>query len=330
VNNLSGEELTLMNIYTLQHLSLIKISGDDAEAFLQGQFSNDVTQLDQCWQLSAYCNPKGRMLAMFYLWRYQGDFYALFSKDLNEAIVKRLRMYVMRSKVNIENLDSAMICGIIQDQEFDQSNLTNNDSQLSTLDFSAENGYLHADSDGCILYLKNRAIYIRYSGEDAALQIEEINLIEESVTWENSDISDGIPLINAANSEQFIPQMINLDVLGGVNFQKGCYTGQEIVARMHYLGNLKQRMFLCEFSEPEQSLSQKDEVTESAQVGAKILVDDGSEKSVGSVVNHIPHGKQLLAVLRLDSLGNVLKTQNGEQLKVAAQQPYPLPTPKAK
>ena len=274
------------------HLDLIKVTGSDAVSFLQGQLTNDLEQANNQWQLSAYCNPKGRSLAVFLVWKFENDVYLITDKSLSDTITKRLRMYILRSDVEITQLQEAQC--IASKREVDNFDHTHGELKIS---------------DACTsLGFTNFWLHIYF------------NDIPESTTgnkWKHSLIIAGIPQVNAKTTELFVPQMINLDLLGGINFKKGCYTGQEIVARMHYLGKLKQRMFLLQLKDsasPEKLISD----------GMKITSSDN--KSQGTIVNYINHNKPLLAVLRVDAIdcGHRLFTESGVELSIVEKQPYPL------
>lgn len=292
----------------LYSLNLLKIDGDDAASFLQGQLSNDVNLLGNVWQYSGYCNPKGRLIALLQLWRDEsGCFYALLSSDLCEPTVKRLRMYIMRSKVNIEVLEASII-GFESHQDLTNFNpeigqQVSSDSSMSVVSLNSEQ---------TILSINKRYMLINH-------QTSSINEAEEPFDskWSALNITDGLPQISAASSESFIPQMINLDLLDGVNFKKGCYTGQEIVARMHYLGNLKQRMFVCEVKGARLTLNTND----------KIYADTMCSQAVGTVLNASADSNMILAVLKLANINAPLYIDNDGTVELVSSQPYEIDKP---
>ena len=161
---------------TLAGWATLRVSGIDAEAFLQGQISADVRRADGNGVWTSYNSPKGRMLAVPRLARVDDRFELRLPASLAEPIAKRLRMFVLRSKVQIETIPPADIAAELPDR---------------------------------------RAL-----------------------------IEAGVPVVYGETQDRWVAQMANLDLLGGISFDKGCYTGQEVVARLHYLGNLKKRMFL--------------------------------------------------------------------------------------
>lgn len=278
--------------------SLLKISGADAASFLQGQLTNDVHQLGKTWQFSGYCNPKGRLIALFMLWEHQGDYYALLNTDLAESTQKRLQMFVLRSKVTIEMIDSATVSGLTT------KDLRNSD--YASAKQPCRGDFRVTDRLHCLEF-DDRVLLINTAGSDSAL----VNAGMNDSQWLAADIEQGLPSVSAHTTELFVPQMLNLDLLAGINFQKGCYTGQEIVARMHYLGKLKQRMYRCEIDSPT-----------AAQPGDRIFLVDDQRSNVGNLVTQ-PINQSALAVLRIEHAQKPLQLENGSALKVADQQPYP-------
>ena len=230
-------------IADLSPLGIIRVSGEDAGDFLQGQFSNDVKLVDeQTAQLSSYCNPKGRILASFWLYREGDAFYMLLPAETVAATLKRLRMFVLMSKVSLEDVSETSAClGLAG-----EGAAAGLEQQLGSAPVTAGQSCHH-----------NGLTAIRLPGERPRyLVIGPINRLQslwqalvQDLTpvgyqaWQLLDIETGLPSVYAANVEAFVPQMLNLHAIDGVSFKKGCYPGQEIVARMHYLGKLKRRMY---------------------------------------------------------------------------------------
>lgn len=296
------------------HFALLRFSGEDATGFLQGQVSNDLEQLDGVWHFSAYCNPKGRTIALLLVWRVENEYFSLISADVAESTLKRLRMYVLRSKVNIDLLAEAEIVGHMAEN----TPLPIDDSS-GDIDPLARK--VEIANESAVLSYFNRKIEVvpsgRKSGAKQAINANQSELQDSLEDWISADIESGLPIIDANNTELFIPQMINLDLLGGISFKKGCYTGQEIVARMHYLGKLKQRMLLC-------SVDQTNSESRSAKSGDKLYQDEALSKVVGTVVSCTSKGR-LLAVLRLDAIEQACYLESGHRVEVAASQPYAIP-----
>jgi len=289
-----------MQTEQINSLSLIKISGDDATSFLQGQLTNDISLLSNNWQFAGYCNPKGRLLALLQIWCHGDAYYALLANDLVESTMQRLRMYVMRSKVTIKHVKAATLHGVFSHPQLQA--LDNQLAKVVAADSETENlTVTHGDTTALII--NTRYLLIKQNGNSVG---------DAENQWQTMNVSEGLPYVGAASTELFIPQMLNLDVLKGISFKKGCYTGQEIVARMHYLGKLKQRMFVC------------DATDNTAQIGDKIFIDPSNGKTVGTVVNVASNRQQLLAVLRLENKDDCLYLDDGGEVTVASTQPYAL------
>jgi len=230
----------------LSQLGLLRITGDDAETFLQGQLSNDVSALDgNQSQLSSYCSPKGRILASFRLYRNGEDFYLLIPADTLSATQKRLRMFVLMSKVSIDDVSDELIrIGISGDKA------TTALEQLA-LSVPADKNGLTIDDSIHILNIPGTQPRYMLIGSTAVVQdmwekLKEQFPLKGYNHWNLMDIYQGIPSITDATVDAFVPQMVNLHAIDAVSFTKGCYPGQEIVARMHYLGKLKRRMYRAE------------------------------------------------------------------------------------
>ena len=293
-----------MSIEKLDHLSLLMITGDDALSFLQGQLTNDIMLADKAWQYSGYCNPKGRLLALLSLWRHEDTVYALLDKSLTEAIIKRLTMYIMRSNVNIE-LAEHQCFGLLDTPESIEKIINVKSEIISSINH--RHG-IYSDGKNHILGYSDRFLYIT--------QNENIkpSLINESNQWPDLSIQEGLPEITASTAEMFIPQMLNLDILKGINFKKGCYTGQEIIARMHYLGKSKQRMFVCDIANRGSS---------KISAGDKIYSDQSLKKSIGNIVSI--QGDKALAALRIDNeITNSFLLNETVSIKTITTQPYSL------
>ena len=225
-------------IADLSNQALIEVSGDDAQSFLQGQFSNDINLVtEQQAQLSSYSTPKGRMLAIFRIFMFEGNYYLITSQDIKDALIKRLRMFVLMSKVKIEDAtDKLVMFGIHGDLCQQLENMPKANHQLIQ------------QKDYCIIHAETRLLYIGYADALIPLWTKLVKQGFQPVAyqaWHITDIQQGIPAIYQSTSEMFIPQMLNLDILDGINFKKGCYTGQEVVARLHYLGKQKRKMYLA-------------------------------------------------------------------------------------
>ena len=228
-------------------LGLIRARGPDAREFLQSQLSNDAGLVSaERAQLSGYCSPKGRLLAVFTVSQLEsGDSFGLeLPAELLPATLKRLRMFVLRSKLVLEDASSEWPALAL-------AGPTAADT-LQSLGLPAPaDAWGAASADGVLVLRRPGAwpCYLLRAAPDrlAALERSLAGLppLEES-TWRLAELLAGIPGVRAATVEHFVPQTIDLDRAGGISFGKGCYPGQEIVARVHYLGRLKQRLFLAD------------------------------------------------------------------------------------
>jgi len=218
---------------------LIRVSGSEAKDFLQGQFTNDVSKVDAGQsQLSSYCSPKGRMLAMFRIFQRGDDLYLMLPRERLASTLKRLSMFVLRAKVTLSDAsDELIIAGIAGDCA-----AASLPQAPATVDHSAT-----ADELTAIRVAGDRERFLLV-GEPAAMQAwwqQAATKAQPASTdcWPLLDIRAGMPSVVEATTEAFVPQMANLQLVDGVSFTKGCYTGQEVVARMQYLGTLKRRMY---------------------------------------------------------------------------------------
>lgn len=224
----------------LPAVGCLQFEGADTAAFLQGQLSNDIAALaigDAHW--TSYNSPKGRMLATMLLWRVTAtSFRALVAADLAESLRKRLAMFVMRAKV------------IVTDHTTDGSRfgITGPDAILAVgaalgVAPSAGHGVTH---DGCdIVTTPDGRVMVHAPGgarDDIEHRLAAHATSMDATHWDWLAIAAGIPAIAAATQDLFIAQAANWDLIGGVSFRKGCYPGQEIIARMQYLGKLKERL----------------------------------------------------------------------------------------
>lgn len=238
----------------LSDRGLILVHGEDAETFLQNQLSNDIRRAtENTHQTSAWCNPKGRIIANFRIFKRGDKYYLSLSKDLVELVLKKLRMYVMMSKVTLEDAsDSIAHFGLSGE----------NASELLAEALGDKNTALPGEPDQVIT--QQSLSILRVPGTVPRFEIfsnadEESKGIDDAITlwsklktlalpvhsnaWLYLDILAGQPLITQASSEAWIPQMVNFIAIEGVDFKKGCYPGQEVVARLNYLGKTKRRMY---------------------------------------------------------------------------------------
>jgi len=222
--------------------ALVRVSGADADAFLQGQLGNDLRKLTPALaQISSYSSPKGRMLAAMTLSRAGADIDIELPRGLAEPIGKRLRMFVLRSKVQIAESAEALLGlrGAGAEAALRAAGLP---SPARAMEMAGADGLRVLRRHGALprytLQAPPAHIAALLAGWPSAERVG-------SETWRLDDVLAGVTVVLPQTQDHFVAQMANLDRLGGISFDKGCYTGQEIVARLHYLGQLKRRMFLC-------------------------------------------------------------------------------------
>lgn len=231
---------------SLDHLGLIEVRGTDAESFLQGQLSNDVKQLSLSRaQLSSYNSPKGRMLAVLHLFRNADSIFLELHRGVLDATLKRLRMFVLRSKVTLD--DAATRYSTIGLAGADAA------AQLDALRLPQPAAVMDLAWTNDVAVIRRQGDLPRFTLTGPAPRIAELlgQVTNADVTaWKLLELESGIPTIYPETSDHFVPQMCNLDTLRGISFNKGCYTGQEIVARVHYRGAIKRRMGQVRLDQP--------------------------------------------------------------------------------
>jgi tRNA-modifying protein YgfZ len=277
----------------LSHWGLIGVRGDDALKFLHSQLSSDVTQVSETHsQLSSYCSPRGRMLACFRVFRRSDTFFLRLPAVMLEPTLKRLRLYVLRARAKLEDANNALIrCGYSG---------PNAKAELKRALGTCPD---HVDAcvganDITVIHVPGPHSRFELYGNLTAMQElwSVLNVRAAPVgasPWALLDILSGIPNIFPATSDRFVPQMVNLHLLGGISFKKGCYPGQEVVARMHHLGKLKRRMYRVHLA-GDRLPEPGDEI---------FAAGKNTTEPSGMVVDAQPHsddGVEALAVLRLE------------------------------
>ena len=258
-------------IALLGHLGVLQFSGEDAETFLQGQLSCDVAAVGlRSSAYGAYCSPKGRMLANFLLWREEAGFHMALSRDLSASIHTRLSKFVLRAKVKVSDASDAIVLAGAAGPKADQAlrevfpDLPKEPNQAS-----------RRPDTGTVVKVKDGRYLLALTPSSAvALRQRLANVLVPvgAHAWRWLDIRNGVPWVTAATQDQLVPQMANFELLGGVSFSKGCYTGQEVVARMQHLGKLRRRMFLANVAAP-------------AAAGDSLYSEDLGDQASGIVVN---------------------------------------------
>ncbi|ASL42330.1 tRNA-modifying protein YgfZ [Burkholderia sp. AD24] len=306
----------------LTQFGVIDTIGDDAASFLHGQLTNDTQHLDAAnARLAGYCSAKGRLLASFLTWRSGEAIRLLVSKDVQAAVQKRLSMFVLRAKAKLVDASGEVaVIGLAGDVRHALSGV-----------FDALPDGVHVKVDGpagSLIRVPDALERLRYLWIGPKAQIEahlpalegKLKRVSPAV-WDWLDIRAGEPRITQPVVEQFVPQMVNFDVLGAVNFRKGCYPGQEVVARSQYRGTIKRRTSLANVAGE----------LDTVKAGAELFHSDDPGQPCGMVVNAASApdgGVDLLVEIKLAALENGsvhLGSAEGAALRFLAL-PYGLPT----
>lgn len=269
-----GTPVTDNWIAPLTDMGLLHFAGDDAVTFLHSQLTNDVQHLAQDKaMLAGYCTAKGRLLATFLVWHAGNGLCLQLPTDIIGPIHKRLQMFVLRAKVTVSRADpDTVMLGLagtqaatVLQQYFDTLPANEYDKSAS------EHGTLVRLPSG-----NGQPRFLLATPETTARTLWPVLTASLPVVstsqWHLSGITAGIPQVTKATQEQFVPQMINFELIGGVNFRKGCYPGQEIVARSQYLGKVKRRMLLAT-------------VAAEVQAGQDIYSSEDPGQPCGMIVN---------------------------------------------
>jgi hypothetical protein len=249
----------------LEHLRILTISGEDAGELLQGQMTQDVRKLeDEKIHITSFCNVQGRVIASSFIQERNDQYDLILSSEIIDDLENHLQRYILRSKVLIEQSDEKT--------------------------FGAYKSDIHDDSKEC-RSLKNDPKRVLTLSSQVPESIDNFITSEE---WIRCDIENSIAIINKESTEKFIPQMLNLDILDAVSFSKGCYTGQEVVARVQHRGKIKQRMFKFK-TENEDLISHGSEIQhESKKVGTVVISELIDNYSIGlAVINSADNESQL-------------------------------------
>ena len=320
----AGHSEDQVQLVDLSALSIIDITGTDATAFLQGQFCNDLNKVSATRaQITGYCTPKGRLLALPAVVGIADGFRLLLPASIKDGFLKRLSMFIMRSSVVVtERLD--WVCtGLMSD--------TNGHTGVAGKHLGA---LPHAAMDAATS--DTQQLICWPSGRDTASAVRYLVLasVDDQVAlwnackpmakaddaiWRLADIAAGIPSIGPQTQETFVPQMMNLQLIDALSFTKGCYPGQEIVARMQYLGKLKRHMRRFRLS--------PDATGEVSVPQAGDSLQAGEDADAGVVVDAVlgADGRaELLAVVKVSAAEATLSV-SGQPL-LAQDLPYDLPS----
>jgi len=278
----------------LSHRGIILARGEDAQSLLQGQLTNDLQEVTtERSRLGAWCNPKGRVMTLLRVFR-RGEDYALeLPAGLLDDVLKRLRLYVLRARVRLEDASPELArIGVAGEDAAGALRRT-----IGALPEQADGVRAHQ----AVSVLRLPGTRPRFQLVGPAAEIRELWRALESAArpcgrhaWALLDIETGLPEVSPATADEFLPQMLNLESLGGLSYTKGCFLGQEVIARTHYLGRLKRRLHRGR--------------TDTASLpapGTPVCAGDG-DQAAGTVVTaerHPDGGCALLAVIRDEALG---------------------------
>jgi tRNA-modifying protein YgfZ len=235
-------------------LAVIRVRGADAGTFLQGQLTQDVLLMKTSEaRLAAWCSAKGRMLATFTVAKLSNEeFLLILSRDLMAATLKRLKMFVLRAKCELTDATAELsvvgLAGVEASSAMATMNLI-----AARADSMPARGVVGSE---IIIALHAATLAGQSVARAFRLQINtppapiDTHNMQNISTWNALEISSGIARLSAAVSEAFVPQMLNYESVGGVNFKKGCYPGQEVVARSQFRGTLKRRGYIVTSQQP--------------------------------------------------------------------------------
>ena len=279
----------------LASLSILRFSGADAIAFLQGQVSNDTRRLaDGLPLLSAYSSAQGRVVAVLQLLPHSSGVMAILPRELAATTLERLRKFVLRAKVKIEDLSGQYsVAGAHDASAVEPANLP-----ASGAAYKEHEGIAVARVPDGGQSAAPRYWVVRPRENAAAARGAADGADDADLAWRLADIRAGMPQVYAATSEQFVAQMLNLDLLDAISFTKGCYTGQEIIARTQHLGRIKRR--LSRLSLPSGSWS----------IGQPLRLADGRSGRLTEVVR-VGERFEALAVLTLRGAAATGDTDSG-------------------
>ncbi len=288
-------------LHQLNHLGCIEATGKDAALFLQGQVSCNINDLSLSnASIAAFCNPKGRVISTLLIIKTAEGFLLILPQSLVDKVLKKLQMYVLRAAVTLRDKSTELnVLGL------------NCPIAPSSLPLPLEPFTTRQTSSILIKLPSTTARYLAIgdfkSLTDLSTQLQQCGFtLDTQDAWRYQDISAGFPWFEADQSEQYIPQVLNIDHLGGVSFNKGCYTGQEIIARTHYLGKAKRSLFLAECN---QCLADNDTA----------ILDADTQQSVGDILvlqNHAGKTRLLAVLQNVDEAAKNLILADAEQTRL--------------
>ena len=276
----------------LSYLGLISIAGEDSLTFLQGQLSCDLNQLsgDHCL-LGSLNTPKGRSVSTLTLAKLNNTIHMLLHKDLTADVLQVLGKYIVFSKASLEDQSNQLICFGVSGESARETISELLPPPLNDYDISHKENLHCVKIPGTI----TRYLFLAPSieAQEAWTALSKNSAIVSHTQWQLENIEAGIAEVHAGIKEQFLPHNLNLHLTGGVSFEKGCYTGQEVIARMHYRAKLKTELFICELERCNENTTSTDQLD-----GLAIL--EATNRNLGEIINaaYLEKGKiKALAML---------------------------------
>lgn len=294
----------------LSHMGLIKVVGEQGRSFIHGQVTTDISSLaDDQWRWGAHCDPKGKMLASFRTFAIQDALFMLMPKDTIEVDLPQLQKYAVFSKATLSNASAEWtLLGVAGEQanQFVHEHFGDIHQEFAPI----EHGAILKDTDRFILMLTPEAA--------AALVAKSKLSVFDASAWQALEITAGYPNLAASHASQYVPQMCNLQAVNGISFNKGCYMGQETIARMKYRGGNKRALYILRGHTDQQI---------SLESGLEIAMEDGFRRG-GHIIEFVQRGNQVLltAVLANDTESDAkLRFADDEQSSLTIQAlPYSL------
>ncbi|NOQ88528.1 MAG: hypothetical protein GQ550_06345 [Gammaproteobacteria bacterium] len=319
-SNLKAENAD--TICDLSHFSTLVVAGDDAADFMQGQFTNDIEKVDEDnSQLNAFCNNKGRMIANFRLFKYQQNYFFSLKNSLVEQSIEHLQNYILRAQVAIQDVSEQLIHLGVSGTNAEKSLSSFVDITNQEIDGVSFNENYIAIRIASLHGSEKPRFEVFCSFEHAKTLWEKISAQAETInsaSWDYLNIQAGLPFIDSSTSKEFVPQMANMELINGVSFTKGCFTGQEIVARMHYLGKLKKRCYKVHIASEDKPVAGGKLFAENAKAGQNTGMIIQAEKTPES-------GYDALAVIQIaDTESNLFLNDADGPVVTVKDLPYSL------
>jgi folate-binding protein YgfZ len=292
----------------LTHIGAIEVSGDDAQRFLNTQLTSDLAQVTaNAAQYSGYCSPKGRLLATFLVVLRGNDYLLMLPREITGSVADRLKRYVLRAKVNVETRsDDYALLGIAGPKAASVIGQVLGQAPADSMQAAEFGATTVVTLPGCRHFM----ICDRDQVEEQWNALSKLAKPAGGQAWELQSIRAGVATVTAATQESFVPQMLGQEKIGAVSFEKGCYPGQEIVARTQYLGNLKRQLY---YGRSDKLLDPGDAISNSS-----------TGKTAGTVTNAAPNLDdkwEFLAVLQRDAIEAGMSLTSTREQSIQVEQP---------